>query len=156
MAFLITIRYEPILQHTREDLRSQMKQTHRKTYRPTSRTSEQVESLVAGGVDHKVIARVIGCTMKELQEHHSEELETGLATANARVIRNVFVTATGNSRNAMTAAALWLKNKAGWKEKTTHELTGEDGRPIEHAKVELSPEAVEVIRRRYITNDGPD
>jgi len=115
-----------------------------------------VETLVAAGTDRKVIARVLGCTLKELEEHYQEELETGLATANAKVVRNVFVTATGNSRNAMTAAALWLKNRAGWKEKTTHEHTGEDGKPIEHAEVQLTEEAIEKIRRRYITDDQPD
>jgi len=133
-----------------------MKQTHRKQHRPTARTSEQVEILVAGGVDRKVIARVLGCTLKELEEHYQEELEVGLATANAKVMRNVFVTATGNGRQAMTAAALWLKNRAGWKEKTTHEHTGEDGKPIETASVDLSEEAIERIRRRYITDDKPD
>lgn len=132
-----------------------MKQ-QRKFHRPTSRTSQQVETLVAAGVSKKTIARTIGCTLKELEEHYQEELECGLETANARVIANVFNTATGNSRNAMTAAALWLKNKAGWKEKTTHEHTGEDGKPIEHAQVELDPKTIERIRRRYITDDQPD
>lgn len=112
--------------------------------------------LVAGGVDRKVIARVLGCTLKELEEHYPEELETGLATANAKVMKNVFNTAIGNGRQAMTAASLWLKNRAGWKEKTTHELTGEDGKPIEHASVQLSDEAIEKIRRRYITDDNAD
>lgn len=112
--------------------------------------------MVAGGVEPKIIARVIGCTMKELQEHHSEELETGLATANAKVITNVFDTATGNGRQAMTAAALWLKNRAGWKEKSTHELTGEDGRPIETAQITLDEASIEKIRRRYITNGDTD
>jgi hypothetical protein len=133
-----------------------MRQLNRKSHRPTSRTSQQVELLVAAGVDEKTIARVIGCSPAELREHYTEELELGLHTANAKVITNVFNTATSNSRQAMTAASLWLKNRAGWKDKQAHELTGEDGKPIETTQVQLSEEAIERIRRRYITDDNSD
>jgi hypothetical protein len=133
-----------------------MRKQSRKDYRPTSRTSQQVEVLVAAGVKKDVIARTIGCTVSELEKHHQEELDTGLEVANAKVINNVFNTAVGNSRQAMTAASLWLKNRAGWKDKQSHEHTGEDGRPIETATVELDPKAVEAIRRRYILGDEPD
>jgi hypothetical protein len=112
--------------------------------------------MVAAGIDKKIIARVIGCTLTELENFHSEELELGLATANARVVRNVYNLATSNSKQAMTAAAFWLKNRAGWKEKATHELTGADGNPIETAQVDLSPETLDRIRSKYIGDSDSD
>ncbi len=44
---------------------------------------------------------------------------------------NLYRKATGEGREAVTAAIFWLKTRAGWKETTSHEIGGRDGKPIE-------------------------
>ena len=41
--------------------------------------------------------------------------------------------ATGEGREAVTAAIFWLKARAGWRETSTHEISGHGGRPIKVA-----------------------
>ena len=45
--------------------------------------------------------------------------------ANARVAENLYRKATGDSREGVTAAIFWLKCRAGWKETSVREVTGE-------------------------------
>jgi hypothetical protein len=37
---------------------------------------------------------------------------------------------------ACTGSIFWLKNNAGWKDKSETELTGKDGGPVEHSVIE--------------------
>ena len=50
--------------------------------------------------------------------------------ANAKVAENLFRKATGEGREAVTAAIFWLKARAGWKETSVKELTGKDEHPL--------------------------
>jgi hypothetical protein len=43
--------------------------------------------------------------------------------------------ATGDGREAVTAAIFWLKTRAGWKDTTAHEISGKDGGPVEIEEV---------------------
>jgi len=52
------------------------------------------------------------------------ELDTGHLLANMKVAQNLFNIATGDGRNAVTAAIFWLKTRAGWKESSGIEITG--------------------------------
>lgn len=107
---------------------------------------------MAAGIDAKIVAQSLDITTKELETLYADELEFGLSRANARVVQNLLDIATGNTRQAVAAIKLWLTNRAGWTDKSTHELTGPDGKPIETTTVELDEATVEAIRRRYITN----
>jgi hypothetical protein len=46
------------------------------------------------------------------------------------VAENLFRKATGEGREAVTAAIFWLKARAGWKEVDRHELVGDEHQPI--------------------------
>ena len=71
------------------------------------------------------IAGVIGIDAKTLRKHYRHELDHGHIKANARVAENLYRKATGEGREAVTAAIFWLKTRAGWKETTLHEIGGE-------------------------------
>ncbi len=45
--------------------------------------------------------------------------------ANVRAAENLYRKATGDGREAVTAAIFWLKTRAGWKETSVHELRDE-------------------------------
>ncbi|WP_287138887.1 hypothetical protein [Mesorhizobium sp.] len=54
----------------------------------------------------------------------AHELESGAIKANARVAETLYPKATGEGREAVTAAIFWLKTRARWKETSIHELEG--------------------------------
>jgi hypothetical protein len=94
------------------------------------------------GVPELDIARVIGIDPKTLRKHYRDELATGHVKANAKVAENLYRKATGEGREAVTAAISWLKTRAGWKETSVHELGGRDGKQI---KVEVQEPAREKL-----------
>jgi hypothetical protein len=53
-----------------------------------------------------------------------DELEGGQIRANVRVAENLFRKATGDGREAVTAAIFWLKARARWKETSVTEHAG--------------------------------
>jgi hypothetical protein len=74
------------------------------------------------GVPEADIARVIGIDAKTLRRHYREELDTGHIKAGARVAENLYRKATGEGREAVTAAIFWLKTRCGWKETSVSEV----------------------------------
>ena len=88
------------------------------------------------GVAESDIARVVGLDPKTLRKHYRDELDNGHVKANAKVAENLFRKATGEGREAVTAAIFWLKTRAGWKETALHEVSGRNGGPIETAPVD--------------------
>ena len=76
----------------------------------------QVEALAGYGVPEAEIAGVVGIDAKTLRKHYRHELDHGHTKANARVAENLYRKATGEGREAVTAAIFWLKTRAGWKE----------------------------------------
>jgi hypothetical protein len=99
----------------------------RPAHSPDLQTRRQVEALAGYGVPEAEIAGVIGIDAKTLRKHYRQELDHGHTKANARVAENLFRKATGEGREAVTAAIFWLKTRAGWKETSVHETKG----PIE-------------------------
>ncbi len=87
----------------------------------------QVEAMAAYGIPETEIARVIGIDPRELRGQYPDELDTGSTRANSRVAENLYRRATGEGREAVTAAIFWLKTRAGWRERSVHELHGTDG-----------------------------
>ena len=90
----------------------------------------QVEALAGYGVPEPEIAGMIGIDAKTLRKHYRQELDHGHTKANAKVAENLFRKATGEGREAVTAAIFWLKARARWKEVSLHELSGPEGAPI--------------------------
>jgi hypothetical protein len=88
----------------------------RRSHKPDTATRRQVEALAGYGVPEKDIAGVIDVDPKTLRKHYRGELDHGHVKANARVAENLYKRATGEGREAVTAAIFWLKTRAGWKE----------------------------------------
>jgi hypothetical protein len=75
-----------------------------------------VEALAGYGVREDEIGEFIGVDPKTLRKHYRQELRQGHTKANAKVAENLYRRATGEGREAVTAAIFWLKTRAGWKE----------------------------------------
>ena len=95
----------------------------RPAHKPDPVTRRQVEAMAAYGIPEADIATVIAIDPKTLRRHYRRELDTGHIKANTKVAENLYRRATGESREAVTAAIFWLKTRARWKETTVHEVT---------------------------------
>ena len=93
-------------------------------HRPDAYQRRQVETLAGYGVPETEIASLIGIDPKTLRRHYRQELDHGHTKANVRVAENLFRKATGDGREAVTAAIFWLKTRAQWKETSIHEHGG--------------------------------
>ncbi len=95
----------------------------RPAHKPDPVTRRQVEAMAAYGIPEADIATVIAIDPKTLRRHYRRELDTGHIKANTKVAENLYRRATGESREAVTAAIFWLKTRARWKETTVNEVT---------------------------------
>ncbi len=84
-----------------------------------------MEALAGYGVPEAEIAGVVGIDAKTLRKHYRGELDHGHTKANARVADNLYRKATGEGREAVTAAIFWLKTRAGWRETLVQQHTGQ-------------------------------
>lgn len=87
-----------------------------KKHQPTPDQRKMVEAMAGYGIPHDDIAIVIGIDPTTLRFHYRPELDTGHIKANAKVAGNLYRIATGEGREAVTAAIFWLKTRAGWSE----------------------------------------
>jgi hypothetical protein len=86
----------------------------RRAFRVTDEMREQVRSLATRGVRQEDIAAIIGCDAKTLRKRFRDELDRGMAEANANVAGALFDKAmSGDS----TAQIFWMKARAHWREK---------------------------------------
>ena len=76
----------------------------------------QVEAMAGYGLPETDIAKVLDIDPETLRAYYRRELETGQIKANARVAESLFRQATGDGRQAVTAAIFWLKTRARWSE----------------------------------------
>jgi hypothetical protein len=75
---------------------------------------ERVRYLAGLGVPQDDIAKIIGCAAKTLRKHFRDELDRGVAEANATMAGYLFAAAkTGN----IAAIIFWLKTRANWRER---------------------------------------
>ena len=74
----------------------------------------KVEALAGYGIADADIARVLRVDPDLLRHTYRDELETGHVKANSRVAENLYRKATGDGREAVTAAIFWLKARARW------------------------------------------
>ncbi len=76
----------------------------RPSHQPLPALRRQVEAMAGYGVPETNIARVVGIDPKTLRKHYRDELDTGHVKANAKVAENLYRKATGEGREAVTAA----------------------------------------------------
>ena len=93
----------------------------------TAEQRNQVEVLSGFGVPHSQIAVLLHCDAKTLRKHFEAELEVGNAKATAKIAQTLFNKAVGGDTASLI---FWLKARAGWRERTVQEHTGEDGQPM--------------------------
>jgi hypothetical protein len=88
------------------------------------------------GLPQESIARILKIGLVTLRKHYKEELSTGSAECNMKVLETLYEVATDKShRGCVSAAIFWTKVRSGWREVTRTEHTGADGQPI---KAEVS------------------
>jgi hypothetical protein len=122
----------------------------RPKHTPDAFHRRQVEALAGYGVPEPDIAGMIGIDPKTLRKHYRYELDHGHTKANAKVAENLFRKATGEGREAVTAAIFWLKSRAHWKETIVNEHTGDPIQAITKIeRIVISPpnwKAIEATR----------
>src|ERR1700730_4114786 len=82
---------------------------------------EKVRYLAGVGVRQDDIAKIVGCAPKTLRKRLRDELDRGVAEANATMAGYLF--SAGKAGN-IAAIIFWLKTRASWREK------GEPDQPI--------------------------
>lgn len=85
-----------------------------KPHKPTDETRTLARTLSGLGVPQKDICLLVKCNKETLHKYYRDELDEGMAEANAKVAGSLFQQATqGNT----VAAIFWLKVRMGWKER---------------------------------------
>ena len=79
---------------------------------------EKIRHLAGVGVRQDDIAKIIGCAPKTLRKRCRDDLDRGIAEANAMVSGSLFAAAKAGN---VPAQIFWLKTRAHWREKTPRE-----------------------------------
>ena len=95
--------------------------TGRPPHQPDSASRRLVEHHAAIGTLHQQIAKLLQLSLNTLKKHYREELDLGLARANAVVSGTLFTEA---KRGNITAAIFWMKTRGGWRETARIEHSG--------------------------------
>jgi len=83
----------------------------------TDALREKARYLAGLGVPQDDIAKIIGCAAKTLRRHFRDELDRGVAEANATISGSLFGAAFGAAKGGnVTAQIFWLKTRARWRE----------------------------------------
>jgi hypothetical protein len=127
----------------------------RKAFVATEAMREKVKYLADVGVPQDDIAKIIGCAPKTLRRRFRDELDRGVAEANATVSGYLYNAAKAGS---IAAIIFWLKTRAHWQERMVpqreddSETGGAPTRPMlvilpdNHRDPDLrDPELVEVL-----------
>ena len=85
----------------------------RKPFVVNETVREKVRHLAGVGVRQDDIARIIGCAPKTLRKRCRDDLDRGVAEANAVVSGSLFAAAKGGN---VPAQIFWLKTRARWRE----------------------------------------
>jgi len=85
----------------------------RRTHEPTDKLRSEVELLSGLGLRQEDICRVVGVSLPTLHKYYREELDLGMAKANANVARALYRQAIDEGNT--TAMIFWLKCRAGWR-----------------------------------------
>jgi hypothetical protein len=90
----------------------------RKAFVVNDAMREKVRHLAGVGVRQDEIAKIVGCAPKTLRKRCRDDLDRGVAEANAMVSGCLFASA---KRGNVTAQIFWLKSRAHWREKAVSE-----------------------------------
>ena len=86
----------------------------RKPHDPTKASRDTVRLHAAIGTPQEDVARLLKIDVKTLHKYYRDELDLGLASANAQVGGALYNKAIGGDTTAMI---FWLKCRAGFREK---------------------------------------
>ena len=86
----------------------------RKAFVVNEAMREKVRHLAGVGVRQDDIAKIIGCAPKTLRKRFRDELDRGVAEANATVSGYLFAAAKAGN---IAAQIFWLKTRAHWRER---------------------------------------
>src|SRR5437763_4203705 len=86
---------------------------------------DKVRHLAGVGVGQDDIAKIIGCAPKTLRKRFRDELDLGVAEANATVCGYLFAAAKAGN---VTAQIFWLKTRAHWRDRTAADAQEADAR----------------------------
>src|SRR5438874_3951037 len=75
---------------------------------------EKVRHLAGLGVPQDDIAKIVGCAAKTLRQRFRDELDRGVAEANATISGSLFAAAKSGNIAAMI---FWMKTRAHWRER---------------------------------------
>jgi hypothetical protein len=95
----------------------------RKAFVVNEALREKVRHLAGIGVRQDDIAKIIGCAPKTLRKRCREDLDCGVAEANALVAGYLFAKAKAGD---VTAQIFWLKTRARWRERAIPEHPAAD------------------------------
>jgi hypothetical protein len=84
---------------------------------------EKVRYFAGLGVRQDDIAKIIGCAPKTLRKRFRDELDRGVAEANATICGYLFAAAKAGN---VTAQIFWLKTRAHWREGTAADAQAAD------------------------------
>src|SRR5437660_5655023 len=96
----------------------------RKPFLVNETVREKVRHLAGVGVRQDDIARIIGCAPKTLRKRFRDELDRGVAEANATVCGYLFAAAKAGN---IPAIIFWLKTRAHWREGAAPDGPGPGG-----------------------------
>jgi hypothetical protein len=108
----------------------------RKAFVVNDALREKARYLAGLGVRQDDIARIIGCAPKTLRKRFRDELDRGVAEANATISGSLFGAAKGGN---VTAQIFWLKTQAHWRER----MAADDSVP--NAAAEANSEKVVLV-----------
>src|SRR4051794_15376539 len=106
----------------------------RKAFAVNDAMRERVRHLAGVGVRQDDIAKIVGCAAKTLRKRLRDELDRGVAEANATVSGYLFAAAKGGN---VTAQIFWLKTRAHWRERTAPDETIPDAAAESRSQVVL-------------------
>ena len=130
----------------------------RKAFVVTDATREKVRYLAGVGVPQDDIAKIVGCAPKTLRKRFRDELNRGVAEANAQVSGYLFAAAKAGN---IAAIIFWLKTRANWRERMAPDASIPAGGNESNSNVVLvlpdnsrDPELTQVLREaqeKYFT-----
>ncbi|HEY2773205.1 MAG TPA: hypothetical protein VGK20_04030 [Candidatus Binatia bacterium] len=106
-------------------------------HEPTDETRRVVEEASGLGLPQAQVGLLIGVSEKTLRLHYREELDRGMAVANAAVARSLFRAATADGN--VTAMIFWCKTRLRWAPPPREELVRLSTEPPAPTWAQIAP-----------------
>ncbi|MGD9507033.1 MAG: hypothetical protein AB7X49_00540 [Geminicoccaceae bacterium] len=103
--------------------------------------------MAGSGLPDAQIAGIVGVDVDTPSQGLCRAARPGPRQGNLKVAENLYRKATGDGREAVTAAIFWMKARGGWREVNVHEIGGsETAEPIRIERVIVDPRNPELAR----------